>query len=108
MISYKLMINYDKVDQSSPPDRVMKTDVTGQKYIIPFDPKNIDYQEYLNWLAEGNTPEPADEIKPDYRALRQAEYPSIGDQLDALFHAGLMPREIAIQIQAEKAKYPKV
>lgn len=23
---------------------------------IPFDPDNTDYQEYLEWLAKGNTP----------------------------------------------------
>lgn len=28
---------------------------------IPFDPGNRDYQEYLEWVAQGNEPEPADE-----------------------------------------------
>lgn len=29
---------------------------------IPFDPQNTDYAKYLNWLAEGNVPLPADEV----------------------------------------------
>jgi hypothetical protein len=27
---------------------------------IPFDPANTDYQAYLRWCEEGNTPTPAD------------------------------------------------
>ena len=42
-----------------------------------------------------------------YRTDRVAEYPPIGDQLDALFHAGVFPAEMAAQIQAVKDKYPK-
>ena len=42
-----------------------------------------------------------------YITKRQAEYPSIGDQLDALFHAGVFPEAMAAEIQAIKDKYPK-
>jgi hypothetical protein len=28
---------------------------------IPINSDNTDYQEYLKWVAEGNTPTPADE-----------------------------------------------
>jgi hypothetical protein len=31
------------------------------KVAIPFDNGNTDYQAYLKWLDEGNTPLPADE-----------------------------------------------
>ena len=32
----------------------------GLRLSIPFDSGNTDYQEYLKWVAEGNTPEAAD------------------------------------------------
>jgi len=34
---------------------------TADNTYIPFDQSNTDYQQYLAWIAEGNTPEPADE-----------------------------------------------
>ena len=97
------------MDGSADPNHIIMTDTElGESAVIPADANNRDYKEYLAWLEEGNVPEPADEVGPDYRSQRAAEYPSIGDQLDALFHAGMLPRELTIQIQAIKAKYPKV
>ena len=34
---------------------------TTDNTFIPLDPANTDYQQYLNWLDEGNTPLPAEE-----------------------------------------------
>ena len=33
---------------------------TADMAYIPFDPANTDYQAYLKWVAEGNTPLPAE------------------------------------------------
>ena len=43
----------------------------------------------------------------EYQRLRAPKYPTIGDQLDALFHAGVFPSDMAAQIQAVKDQYPK-
>lgn len=44
---------------------------------------------------------------PDYYAKRRAEYPSIGDQLDAMWKGGDAQTAMQAQIAAVKAKYPK-
>jgi len=42
-----------------------------------------------------------------YKAKRIAEYPPIGDQLDALWKGGDAAAEMLATVQAVKAKYPK-
>ena len=51
---YKLVKHYDGSEATA----VLKLQDLS---CIPFDPANTDYQEYLKWLEEGNTPEAADE-----------------------------------------------
>ena len=49
---YKLVVN----------EKNITVGVMTESLSIPFDPANTDYQAYLAWLAEGNTPLPADEV----------------------------------------------
>jgi hypothetical protein len=53
MVTYKLT----KDDKGNSTNSVLRSD----GWSIPFDPDNTDYQAYLKWVAEGNTPTPADE-----------------------------------------------
>jgi hypothetical protein len=73
----------------------------------------------INWLDTENACPSQEEIEAEivrlqaeydaefYRLQRAKAYPAIGDQLDALFHAGVFPPEMAAQIQAIKDLYPK-
>ena len=48
-------------------DNIIRTDGA----IIPIDAGNSDYQQYLKWLATGNTPEPADTPDPKLAIIAQ-------------------------------------
>tara|TARA_R110002126_G_scaffold57859_3_gene153125 strand:- start:1592 stop:1843 length:252 start_codon:yes stop_codon:yes gene_type:complete len=79
----------------------------------------------FNATSEGNVPFTAEEearwdarrdayaveqaalAKTEYQRDRAAAYPPIGDQLDALFKAGVFPADMAAALQAVKDKYPK-
>lgn len=64
-------------------------------------------EEKAEAKARVNSPEYKMFRATEYQRQRAAEYPSIGDQLDALFHAGVFPAEMAAKIQAVKDAYPK-
>ena len=50
--------------------KLLKDSLDGRKFVrrisdmacIPFDPDNTDYQIYLAWVAEGNTPLPEEKV----------------------------------------------
>ena len=58
MTMYQLLHNDPMTDE---PSQCIKR--LADNAFIPFDPANTDYAEYLEWLAEGNEPLPADPVE---------------------------------------------
>ncbi len=54
--TYKLYPDF----KGYPMSAVQRTTEDGKIVSIPFDTNNRDYQEYLEWVAAGNTAEAAD------------------------------------------------
>ena len=57
---YKLVNSPDLVDDGKTISGTLNSIRTATDDFIPIDENNTDYQKYLEWLEEGNTPEAAD------------------------------------------------
>ena len=82
-----------------------------------------DYQSYIDAHASAKAAEDAEkaatvQAEQDASDAREAQeatygwkriqdYPSIGNQLDSLFHAGVFPEDMEAEIQAVKDNHPK-
>ena len=74
---------------------------------IPVDPANSDYQQFIQDVAEQgyDIVEGPDVVQPSYADLRRADYPSIEDQLDKIYHGGIECWKE--QIKEIKDRHPK-
>ena len=93
------MIDFDKAIRAIHPNVVTingDTEATIQTWDLQGNKVIIDWTAVNNWTNPN-----------EYKYQRVSEYPQIGDQLDALFHASVFPDDMAAKIQAVKNKYPK-
>ena len=82
------------------------------------DELNEDWYASVVWSGAGSKPTldalktKMDELQADfdakqYQRNREDQYPPMGDQLDALYHAGVFPDEMAAKLKAVKDANPK-
>lgn len=75
---------------SAPKTREIEDPITGEKTTVPVDKSEIVRPEI-----------------PDYYARRRAEYPTLAEQLGALWKGGDAATAMAAKVQSVKDKYPK-
>lgn len=71
---------------------------------VPFTPEE---EAELDAIEAAGLLRQAELARTKYQRDRAAEYPSIGDQLDALWKGGDAATAMLAQVQAVKNKYPK-
>ena len=78
---------------------------------IPFADGNIDYEEYKQWLAEGNTPEPEfteEELAKQLINTKVQEAKQYLQSTDHKFYLGYKPKEgedlVAIEAKRDEAR----
>lgn len=91
-------------------EAAIKTDIDAKEAAwAALTPKTREIDDMMG----GKTTVPIDKSEivrpdvPDYYAKRRAEYPSLAEQLGAMWKGGDAAAEMAARIEAIKAKYPK-
>ena len=87
------MINHDSIYALNPTVVTIRGDVAydAQDNVVEYDKAAVE----------------AHAVSKEYVTKRAAEYPTIGDQLDALWKGGDAATEMLAKVQAVKNKYPK-
>lgn len=75
--------------------------------LVALDLENNNIVLNKNAVSQEFSTLTADFESKEYQRLRAAEYPTIGDQLDALWKGGDAAAEMLAKVQAVKNKYPK-
>lgn len=86
--------------------RVAETHATGFEVAAPLYWVDCPKEVTAGWSYVDGVFTPPD-LSGTYKLNRAAEYPSIGDQLDALWKGGDAATAMLAQVQAVKNKYPK-
>ena len=100
---YKYKIIKDPIDGS---ENIINRNSDGSQFSN--DSGNSDYQQFLQDVKEqglGIVEGPTVGVTTAYDIARKAEYPSIEDQLDKIYHTSLTAWKA--DIKAIKDKYPK-
>ena len=97
-------------------EKILQTYLEDNTFIINKDVLVKEYSNnelsFLKWENQSK-PEPtkeqldaiSEQLFPSYKANREAEYPSVKDQLDKIYHEGI--DEWKKLIKVTKDKYPK-
>lgn len=80
-----------------------------ENLFIPINNNSPSCEKYLAWVAEGNTPEPADPPPaPDYSAMRKAAYAAESDPIFFMSQRGEATQQQWLDKVAEiKARWPQ-
>jgi len=93
-------------------DAILKINPSAKVNVRGNDVKQITWLEETTPIAEADILAKQAELQADYEAKeyqrnRASEYPSMGEQLDMIYHAGQGGDAFQAAIQAVKDKHPK-